>query len=154
MKVKGKDGIGKFLKNILWIGLMFGGLLLLFLWPIFSWFDIKMNWFLFMIYPCGICFLIFVYQFIGLFEMLEKNSPFCQKTVSYLRKGMYLSYIIASLVIVALFFIIFGYSYTLGIKFCILFIGVLFFGVGIALFILKELFQEATNYKEENDLTI
>lgn len=154
MKVKGKNGIGRFLKIILWIGFGIGILLLLFLWPIFYWFDIIMNWFLFMIYPCGICFLIFIYQFIELFRMLENNSPFCQKTVVYLKRGMYFSYVISGLVLVALLFMIFGYSYTLGVKFCLLFIGILFLGVGIALFILKELFQEATDYKEENDLTI
>lgn len=154
MRIKGKNGIGNFLKNILLISLGIGGLLLVFLWPIFRWFDIEMNWFLFMIYPCGICFLMFICQFIGLFRMLERNSPFCQETVLYLKKGMNLSYIISCLVFVALFFIVFLYSYTFGVKICILFIGILFFGVGIALFILKELFQEAINYKEENDLTI
>ena len=36
----------------------------------------------------------------------------------------------------------------------ILFLSVLFFGVSIALYILKELIYQATKYKEENDLTI
>ena len=36
----------------------------------------------------------------------------------------------------------------------LLFLFILFFGVGIALFILSLLFKRATDYKEENDLTI
>lgn len=154
MKVKGKNGIGSLLKILLWIGMIIGGMALLFLCPMFYWLDIKFDWFLLMIYPCGVCFFIFMYQFIGLFQMLEMNSPFCRKTISYLNKSMWLSYIISGLIFVALIFMICGYSYTLAVKCCILFIGVLFFGVGIALFILKELFREAIDYKEENDLTI
>ena len=36
----------------------------------------------------------------------------------------------------------------------IIFFIILFFGVGTALYILSKLFEKATNYKEENDLTI
>lgn len=154
MIVKGKNGIGRLLKILLWIGLSFGILGLLFLGPIFYWFNIQFDWFVVMVYPCGICFLIFMYQFIGLFQMLEMNSPFCGKTLNYLNKSMYLSYIISGLIFIALLIMVFGYHYTLAVKCCILFIGILFFGVGVALFILGELFREAINYKEENDLTI
>ena len=34
------------------------------------------------------------------------------------------------------------------------FLSLLFFGVAIALYILKELLYQATKYKEENDLTV
>ena len=36
----------------------------------------------------------------------------------------------------------------------LIFLTVLFLGVSIALYILSELFSQATNYKQENDLTI
>ena len=34
------------------------------------------------------------------------------------------------------------------------FLALLFFGVSVALYIIKELIEQATKYKEENDLTI
>ena len=36
----------------------------------------------------------------------------------------------------------------------LLFLCILFLGVSIALYILSELFRQATEYKKENDLTI
>ena len=36
----------------------------------------------------------------------------------------------------------------------IIFLSILFFGVGVALWLLSVLFEKATNYKEENELTI
>lgn len=155
MKVKGKNGIGHLLKIILEIGMVVGILLLLFFIPILGVFEISLNWFLGMVYPCGICFLLFVYQFIGLFGSLSNNNPFCDNTVIRLRKGMYLSFVISILVFVSLGIIIGCYSfYTLGFRICMIFIGVLFLGIGLALYILKALFEEAILYKEENDLTI
>lgn len=155
MKIKGRNGIGHLLKVILDIGMVIGICLLLFFIPILRLFQISMNWFLGMVYPCGICFLLFIYQFIGLFGSLSDNNPFCENTVIRLRRGMYLSFVISLLVFISLLIMIGCYSfYTFGFQVCVTFIGLLFFGIGIALYILKELFQEAILYKEENELTI
>ena len=66
---------------------------------------------------------------------------------------------IASGIMTVLFFIETIYKFTLDnsdIKInCILvFMTILFLGVAIALYILAELFRQATEYKSENDLTI
>lgn len=155
MKLKGKYGIGNLLKIILEIGFCIGCLLLCTFIPILNVFNISINWFLAMVYPSGICFLGLVCQFIEMFDSLKNNNPFCQNTVIRLKRAMYLSYIISFFVAVALIIILFFYNYyTLGLKICIMFICILFFGVGTALYMLKELFIQAINYKEENDLTI
>ena len=67
---------------------------------------------------------------------------------------MYISFIISFLVAISLSILIINNLYVLAVKLCIGFICVLFFGVGIALYLLKELFKEALQYQEENDLTI
>lgn len=155
MKLYGKYGMGNLFKIILKIGFVVLFLLLVFFIQILNMFEIYMNWFLGMIYISGIFFLGLIYQFINLFDSLMKNTPFCVNTVTSLRKGMVLSLIIFFFVFLSLGMIVFCYDYyTLGVKICVLFIGILFFGVGIALYILKELFRQATIYKEENDLTI
>ena len=57
--------------------------------------------------------------------------------------------------LIDLFFMIFviGNKY-INYIIVLIFLAVLFFGVSIALYILSELFRQATDYKEENDLTI
>ena len=62
---------------------------------------------------------------------------------------------ISTLIIIALLLTIFIYDYySLQLQVALTFMSILFFAVGIALYILSELFKEATTYKEENDLTI
>lgn len=146
--------IGAFFNRILKISMFIGVILLIGFYWILKKIQIDMNLFLGMIYPCGICFLILVYQFIKLFGMLKVNTPFSSNTVTYLKKGMYTSFVITILVAIAFLFLFRYEFYTLGIKLCVGFICILFLGVGIALYILKELFKEALEYKEENDLTI
>ena len=75
---------------------------------------------------------------------------------SLLKIFLQISLIIGILVLIALGFTIFLYQsyYTIGCKICIGFISVLFFAIGIALYILKSLFKDAITYKEENELTI
>ena len=85
--------------------------------------------------------------------MLKQNTPFSKDTIIYLKRGMYTSFTIACITGLS-FILLFIYNfYTLGIKISIGFIGILFFGVGIALYLLKELFKEAIEYKEENNLS-
>ena len=156
MKVKGNNGIGSLLKIFLQICMVIGALLLVFLYFILKANNLHFDWFTVMIYPCGILFLGLIYQFVGLFNSLKENNPFCNANVIKLNRGMIISFIISVLIVIALCFSIFLYGdyYTFSFNVCVGFICLLFFGVGIALYILNELFKEATIYKEENELTI
>lgn len=155
MKIKGEKGIGNILKIILQISLIIGIIILLGLYFITKLVNIKFDYFIMMIYPCGISFLILVYQFIGLFDSLKKNNPFCLENVNRMKIGMISSFIISLFITIALLLTIFVYNYySLQLQVALFFMSILFIAVGIALYILKELFREATIYKEENDLTI
>jgi len=156
MNIKGNKGIGSLLKIFLQICMVIGVLLLVFLYSILKANNLNFDLFTIMIYPCGILFLGLIYQFVGLFNSLKENNPFCNDNVIKLNRGMVIAFIISALIVIALCFSIFLYSdyYSFSFNVCVGFICVLFFGVGIALYILKELFKEAIVYKEENELTI
>ena len=150
MKIVGKNGLGNIIKIILqicfWGGIVFLILLLIILKNI-SIFEI-------MLYLNGITMLVIVKQFIGLFDSLKIEKPFCENTVKRMNTAS-----IASVIMTVLFFIETIYKFSLNnsdIKInCILaFMTILFLGVAIALYILAELFRQATEYKSENDLTI
>lgn len=156
MKIKGKNSVGSLLKVFLQICMVIGALLLIFLYSILKANNLHFDLFVVMIYPCGILFLVLIYQFVGLFNSLKENNPFCNDNVMKLNRGMMISFVISVLIVIALCFSVFLYGdyYTFSFNICVGFICLLFFGVGIALYILKELFKEATIYKEENELTI
>lgn len=85
---------------------------------------------------------------------LKIEKPFAENTVKRMNTAS-----IASGIMTVLFLIETIYKLVLGnsdIKInCILsFMTILFLGVAIALYILAELFRQATEYKSENDLTI
>ena len=155
MKITGERGIGNLLKVILQISLIIGIIILIGLYSITKIVNIKFDLFIIMIYPCGISLLLLMYQFVGLFNSLKHNNPFCLENVQRMKKGMISSFIISLLIAIALLLTIFLYDYySLQLKVALAFMSILFFGVGIALYILAELFNKATTYKEENDLTI
>lgn len=155
MKISGNKGIGNILKILLQISMVIGIIILLTLYWLTKWLNIHFDWFIIMIYPCGIGFLSLVYQFTGLFNTLKLNTPFCKENVKRLRNGMVSSFTISIFISIALLLTIFAYNYySLQLQVALFFMIVLFFGVGVALYILSELFKEATSYKEENDLTI
>ena len=141
MKIKGKNGIGiLFLISMYWIVRKV---------------NLEFNWFIACIYPCGISFLVLIYQFIGLFNSLKESNPFCKENPKRMNIGMISSIVTCIFILIALLLSILVYNqYTLELKVALSFIFILFFGVSIALYILKELFIEAINYKEENELTI
>ena len=108
-----------------------------------------------MIYPCGIAFLYLVYIFINLFKTVEDNKPFCRENVDRLKKSMYTSLLISVFVLIAFLIATFAYNYYgAQLKVALLFIAVIFFCAFIGLYVLSELFRQAAEYKEENDLTI
>lgn len=147
--------IATILNIILKVAMILGILTLLGLWKILELLGIKFNTLVFLLYPIEILFIGIIYVFIRLFNQLKKETPFSKNTVKYLRIGMWLCAIISILVLVALLLSIFVYStYTLTLKISLAFFLILFVGVSIALYLLSELFKQATIYKEENDLTI
>lgn len=155
MKITGEKGMACILKIMLQIAMILGGILLVLLPWFVNIFNLHFDLFIILIYPCGISFLYIVYQFIGLFNSLKVNNPFCIDNVKRMKNGMRASYLISLLIFIALFMSIFVYDYyTLQLQVALLFLSILFFGVGIALYILSELFKEAIMYKEENELTI
>ena len=150
MKIVGNNGFGNILKIILQI-CFWGGIAFLITLPIIL---KRISIFEIMLYLNGITMLVIVKQFIELFDSLKIEKPFCENTVKRMNIAS-----IASGIMTVLFFIETIYKFALDnsdIKInCILvFMTILFLGVAIALYILAELFRQATEYKSENDLTI
>ncbi len=98
--------------------------------------------------------LVIVKQFIGLFDSLKENKPFCNNTVTRLKVAGVAALVISILFIFQTIYEIFLAKAELVFGFILGFMFILFFGVAIALYILSELFRQATDYKNENDLTI
>ena len=110
---------------------------------------------MFVIYPNGILMVLIAFEFIKLFKSLEENKPFTYDNVKILKNTSVLSLIMSILWLIDLLFMVFiiGNTYVNYIIVLIFLTG-LFLGVSIALYILSELFKQATDYKQENDLTI
>ena len=107
------------------------------------------------IYPNGLLMLAIIYQFIKLFKSLEKNEPFTYKNVDILKRTSIISLIMSILWLLDLLFMIIIMKNTYVNYILVMsFLTLLFFGVAVALYILKELLHQATKYKEENDLTV
>lgn len=150
----GNEKMGKILGIVLKIGFVLFIPLMITL-PFFLNHNISIIHPMFIIYPNGIVMLGIIIQFMKLFRSLENNQPFTfenvkvLKTASYLSFGMFLLWIIDLLDLLLII-----KNYYLNYIIVLLFLAILFFGVGIALHILSVLFHQATNYKIENDLTI
>jgi ABC-type amino acid transport system permease subunit len=99
--------------------------------------------------------LIITYKFIGLFDSLKQNNPFCENNIKILKRTGIVSLIGSILWLIDFFYeIIVVKSDDIVFNATLIFLAVLFFGVSIALYILSELLKEATKYKKENELTI
>lgn len=109
----------------------------------------------FIIYPNSIIMLLIDIQFIKLFKSLEENNPFCKNNILILRRASIYSFIMTIFWIIDSLILYFLCNCTyINYYIVIAFLIVLFFGVGVALYILSKLFSKAYTYKEENDLTI
>ena len=107
------------------------------------------------VYPNGLLMIGIAIQFLKMFRSLEKNQPFTQDNVNILKKTGFLSFIMSGLWIIDLLIMMFIIKNTyINYISVLLFLFILFRGVGIALWTLSLLFSQATKYKEENDLTI
>lgn len=155
MEIFGEKGIGKFLKIFLQI-CFWGGIAVLIVLPfMLQMVGLKLNATAFVIYPNGIALLVIVRQFIGQFDSLKNRKPFCIENVKRLKTSG-----VASLIETALWTIDLLYTVFLAkgadviIVLVLAFLIILFAGVSIAFYILAELIKQATEYKEENELTI
>ena len=155
MEILGEKGIGKFLKIFLQV-CFWGGIAVLIVLPfMLQMVGLKLNATAFVIYPNGIALLVIVRQFIGQFDSLKNRKPFCIENVKRLKTSG-----VASLIETALWTIDLLYTVFLAkgadviIVLVLAFLIILFAGVSIAFYILAELIKQATEYKEENELTI
>jgi len=130
MKTFGNKGLGAILKVLLQIGFCFGVVILLMLPYLLKFINESLDWYWIMVYPTGILFLI----------------------IKLMNIAKYASLGISSFIIIEVALVLTMYQ-NKNIVFLI-FLAVLFFGVFIALHILKEILYQAILYKEENELTI
>ena len=154
MKITGKKGLGKILRIVLIVGFIIS-IPLIIISPMLLHHTRNSIYSAFIIYPNGVLMLGIIYEFIKLFKSLEDNKPFTSKNVKLLKNTSAISLAMSILWILDLLFMILIIKNTY-INYIIVmsFLSLLFFGVAIALYILAELISQATEYKEENDLTI
>lgn len=152
MKILGKNSISNYIKICLQL-VFIGGTLILITLPFLlnyylQLFNLPTDIYpptLTLLYVSGIPALIIIYQFIKLFESLKDANPFVTKNSNYLKTSSFCSLIIAIEYFISIF--IFKSVFTIIIM-------MIFIIAWIGLYILSELFKQAINYKEENDLTI
>ena len=155
MEIFGEKGIGKFLKVLLQV-CFWGGIAVLIILPfLLQMVGLRFNASAFVIYPNGMALLVIVRQFIGQFDSLKNKNPFCMENVKRLKISGIASLVETVLWTIDLLYTIFlakgaDVVIVLGLAFMI----ILFAGVAIAFYILAELIKQATEYKEENELTI
>ena len=107
------------------------------------------------IYPNGILMIGVIWEFIRLFQKIEENNPFTYPTVNILKQTGIITFIMSIIWFLDLLFMVFIMKNTyINYILVLLFLCILFFGVSIALYMLSVLISQATEYKEENDLTI
>lgn len=155
MKILGENGIGKFLKVFLQIR-FWGGIVLLIALPLIAQIaKVHLNASIYVIYPNGIVLLVIVKQFIGQFDSLKNKNPFCIENSKRLKNCCIASLVETALLIIDLLYMIFLVkSEDIFVLLVMVFMIILFIGVAIAFYILSELIKQATEYKNENDLTI
>ena len=148
------DKMGKILKRIVIVGMILA-IPCIVLIPFLLNNNYNVIYSMIIVYPNGALMIAIAYQFLKMFDSLEKNNPFVMENVKTLRKTGYLSFTMSLLWIMDLLIMVFGIGNTyINYIIVLLFLFVLFFGVGIALWTLSLLLHQATEYKEENDLTI
>ena len=155
MQIVGKNSIGNFLKKFLQICFYFGIMLLVILPFILRMLGFNMGASMFVIYPNGIILLLITRNFIKLFDSLKNNTPFCTENVKILKKTGVICFIESIFWLIDLGYqVLFINSKDIVFNVTLGFLSILFLGVAIALYILSELFKQAYDYKEENELTI
>lgn len=155
MRIIGEKGIGKFLKVFLQICFWAGIVILISLPFTLKLFGYNLGASMLVIYPNGIVLLIITHNFIKLFNSLRLNNPFCSENVKILKTTGIVSLIGSILWLINfLYEIILAKSSDIIFNSTLIFLSILFLGVSIALYIIAELMKQATEYKQENELTI
>ena len=155
MKITGEQGIGKILKMFLQICFYMGTIFLVILPFLLNMLGFGLGASMYVIYPNGIILLMITNKFIKLFNSLRLNNPFCEENVKTLKTAGIESFAGSILWLIDFVYeIALAKSMDLIFLSVLLFLSILFLGVSIALYILSELFKQATEYKNENDLTI
>lgn len=155
MQIVGEKGIGKILKVLLQICFWAGIILLIVIPFIINQYGFSLGGSMFVIYPNGIVLLIITHNFIKLFNSLRLNNPFCKENVKILKATSIVSLIGSVLWLIDfLYETILAKSSDIILNSTLVFLCILFFGVSIALYIISELIKQATEYKQENELTI
>ena len=153
MKVTGKDSISGYIKILLQLIFIFGTTVVIFL-PFVTHYYIKFlrldlqiyyTSVLVLLYLSGIPALAIIYQFIKLFDSLKKETPFIQENVKYLKRASYCAFVISLEYIAGI--------YVFHSIFALIITGI-FAIAWLGLYILAELFKQAIQFKEENELTI
>lgn len=160
MKVTGRKSISCVIKIILQLIFVIG-IIILALAPFYGWYFLNVISPMFpmllfgyplLVYITGIPAVILVYQFIKLFDSLEKETPFIEENAKTLKVASYncaaIAILYLPLVVLSIFNQAVGLTLFTGILFIVFVIG------WIGLFILSQLFAQAVGYKKENDLTI
>lgn len=148
------DKMGNILKIIVIIGIIFS-IPTIILIPFLLSNNYSVFYSMLIVYPNGLLMIDIAIQFLKMFRSLEKNQPFTLDNVNILKKTGFLSFIMSGLWIIDLLIMMFIIKNTyINYIIVLLFLFILFLGVGIALWTLSLLFSQATKYKEENDLTI
>lgn len=153
MKITGKKSISNYIKILLQIIFIFGILVIAFLPVVVKYYiqilrlDLTELYIpcLILLYGSGIPMLVIVKQFINLFNTLSANTPFIMQNAKHLKIASICSGIIALEYVIGIY--VFQSIFTLII------VGI-FLIAWIGLYILSELFKQAVQFKEENDLTI
>jgi len=155
MQILGKNGLGNKLKNLLEICFVIGIIVLVGLPFILKQFGLNMNASIFIIYPNGIILLLIAHKFIQLFDSLKTNKPFSENNVKLLKYTGRIAFVGAcSWIIDLLYEVVLAKNFDVIFILVMTFLTILYIGVSIALYILSELFKQATEYKKENELTI
>ena len=155
MQIVGEKGIGKLLKVILQVSFWAGVIILITLPFILKQCGFSLGASMYVIYPNGIVLLLITRNFIKLFNSLRLNNQFCSENVKILKTTGIVSLIGSILwLIIFLYEIILAKSSDIISNITLVFLSILFLGVSIALYILSELMKQATEYKQENELTI
>lgn len=154
MQKSNNQKVGKIIKIILIIGMIIS-IPIMGIIPFLLKHSISLIHSMLIIYPNGILMLGIIWQFVKLFKSLEMNNPFNRDNVKILKDAGTISYIMSVLWFIDLLdLLLIIKNYYINYILVLAFLVLLFIAIGISLYILSALFKQATDYKEENDLTI
>lgn len=154
MQKSNNQKVGKIIKIILIIGMIIS-IPIMGIIPFLLKHSISLIHSMLIIYPNGILILGIIWEFVKLFKSLEINNPFNRDNVKILKDAGTISYIMSVLWFIDLLdLLLIIKNYYINYILVLAFLVLLFIAIGISLYILSALFKQATDYKEENDLTI